>query len=335
MTMLNESRRQMKALAARLQLAKNIWVEHKNHEEGSKIYQTGKNLLSPTQSRDGRDYYSFMHAPVRGDAVIHIKELKPKHRFIFGVSSINTPAVKNRGRYRIELTDFIQIEKIPLEEFLSRHGKSIRAEIERGKNIELYPFRRKKDSTDEVTPAQKYLTRATPHLVELFMGAIVRRQPKRKRKAGSATGKDGGGNTSAPTQGLKHYLVNFEAKVSPRHHELQDRFEKWLEKSNADLRRNINFVDLRFKRGDSRSVFAEIKPCDAANVRYAIRTAIGQLLDYAHKESTDHLLIVVEVEPSLSDRDLAHRNNFGIAFPVRGGFEIAWPDTRGGASDSA
>ena len=75
--MLNESRRQMKALAARLQLAKNIWVEHKNHEEGSKIYQTGKNLLSPTLSRNGKDYYSFMKKPAPGDAVIHIKELEP------------------------------------------------------------------------------------------------------------------------------------------------------------------------------------------------------------------------------------------------------------------
>jgi hypothetical protein len=115
-----------------------------------------------------------MLEPRPGDTVVHIKELGPGHRYIVAASLIKKPAVVRSGRYFIRLRDRIQIKNLPLKNFLSKYGKRIRAEIERAENIELYPFRRKKDTTDEVVPAQKYLTKATPRLVSYLAAGYWR-----------------------------------------------------------------------------------------------------------------------------------------------------------------
>lgn len=70
----------------------------------------------------------------------------------------------------------------------------------------------------------------------------------------------------------------------------------------------------------------EVKPCEAESVRFAIRTAMGQLLDYRQKAAGEPaLLVVIEVEPGEQDRLLATSNGFGIAYPSRGKFKIVWP----------
>ena len=55
--------------------------------------------------------------------------------------------------------------------------------------------------------------------------------------------------------------------------------------SAKEARPNLNSVDLRYQDAAIGPLLVEVKPCDAANVRYAIRTAIGQLLDYRQDES--------------------------------------------------
>ena len=85
-------------------------------------------------------------------------------------------------------------------------------------------------------------------------------------------------------------------------------------------------IDLRYRDASKGEIFAEITPCERANVRYAIRTAIGQLLDYKQRANDEaFLLIVLETKPSEEDRLLATSNGFGIAYPAKGKFEIVWP----------
>ena len=62
---------------------------------------------------------------------------------------------------------------------------------------------------------------------------------------------------------------------------------------------------------------AEIKPADQADVRFAIRTVIGQLLDYVEQQRWGgHRLILVGSEvKSADDRRLALSNGFGLAWP--------------------
>ncbi len=72
----------------------------------------------------------------------------------------------------------------------------------------------------------------------------------------------------------------------------------------------------------------EIKPTEAATVRYAIRTAMGQLLDYQqHQQWTGRKLIVVETPVTgADDRALALGNGFGLAWPEEDiGFQVIWP----------
>ncbi|MER9173546.1 hypothetical protein NKH72_07990 [Mesorhizobium sp. M0955] len=79
-------------------------------------------------------------------------------------------------------------------------------------------------------------------------------------------------------------------------------------------------------------VMVEIKPADAATMRFAIRAAIGQLLDYRqHQRWTGRQVILVGAKvTSKNDLSLAFDNGFGLAWPIgTGGFEIRWPDGTG------
>lgn len=75
-------------------------------------------------------------------------------------------------------------------------------------------------------------------------------------------------------------------------------------------------------------MMVEIKPADAATVRFAIRAAIGQLLDYQqHQGWRDRQMILVGAEVTRTDDlRLALDNGFGLAWPVGSvGFDMRWP----------
>jgi hypothetical protein len=131
----------------------------------------------------------------------------------------------------------------------------------------------------------------------------------------------------AATDPYVRYVSAYEAAISPRHDKLQQRFQKHLQtKGASELAPNQSRVDLRFRDAERGLVLTEIKPCDKATVRFAIRTAMGQLLDYRQKANrTCGLLVVVEVEPGRDEQTLATSNGFGIAFPKGREFEIVWP----------
>ncbi|TGQ43695.1 MULTISPECIES: hypothetical protein [unclassified Mesorhizobium] len=73
----------------------------------------------------------------------------------------------------------------------------------------------------------------------------------------------------------------------------------------------------------------EIKPADPATVRFAIRSAIGQLLDYRqHQRWSGRQIVLVGAKvTSENDLSLALDNGFGLAWPLETGeFEIRWPE---------
>ena len=89
--------------------------------------------------------------------------------------------------------------------------------------------------------------------------------------------------------------------------------------------------DLRYVVPGQTGVMVEVKPTEQATVRYAIRTAIGQLIDYRqHQQWTGRQLILVSNEvSSAEDRALALENGFGLAWPDDAvGFKILWPKRR-------
>jgi len=145
------------------------------------------------------------------------------------------------------------------------------------------------------------------------------------RNTGSrpASGKSPG----ASTDFYRRYVETYEIVISPKHNDLQKAFEHHLRTNGAtDIRPDVNSVDLRYTDSEKGLVLIEIKPCDATNTRYAIRTAMGQLLDYQQREKRGaSLLIVLGAKPSIEDRELATSNGFGVAYPDKKTFKIHWP----------
>ncbi|QAB01169.1 hypothetical protein DC439_25605 (plasmid) [Agrobacterium tumefaciens] len=141
---------------------------------------------------------------------------------------------------------------------------------------------------------------------------------KGKKRAGAAT-----------ADGYRRYVKAHEAVISPRHNDLHKRFESYLRKGHPSVTFPPTFCDdLRYDDGKGGVVMVEIKPTEAATVRYAIRTAMGQLLDYQqHQQWTGRKLIVVETPVTgADDRALALGNGFGLAWPEEDiGFQVIWP----------
>ncbi|MCT7667416.1 hypothetical protein [Shinella kummerowiae] len=134
----------------------------------------------------------------------------------------------------------------------------------------------------------------------------------------------------AASQAHTRYLERHEVQVSPRHSELENRFKKFLRRNLRDVQFPPTFRDdLRFVGADGRAVMVEVKPTEPSTVRFAIRIAIGQLLDYRqHQGWTGDQLIVVETEVvNADDKGLAHENGFGLAWPLdKDNFHVMWPD---------
>jgi hypothetical protein len=147
--------------------------------------------------------------------------------------------------------------------------------------------------------------------------------PQASRPHGKEPPRNSPGAASDP---YLRYVEAYEVHVTPRHSALQERFEHFIATEGAtELRRNLANVDFRYRDAKNRTILVEIKPCERANIRFAIRTAIGQLLDYRQR-ANEHagLLIVVERKPIEEDRVLATSNGFGIAYPYKGKFKLIW-----------
>lgn len=127
----------------------------------------------------------------------------------------------------------------------------------------------------------------------------------------------------------RRYVKNYEAIIHPRHNDLQRRFVAYIKKKHPEARFPSPYRDdLRFILPDGLNVMAEVKPTEPASLRLAIRTAIGQLLDYKqHQRWNGRQLIIVETAvTNADDLALAHDNGFGLAWPhKRSGFRITWP----------
>jgi hypothetical protein len=152
------------------------------------------------------------------------------------------------------------------------------------------------------------------------IAARVRRAPRSRGMPGRTA--------SAPSKAYVRYLTKNEIRVPPRHDKLQKAFEKHLaDRGASGFSYGIHGADLRYVDPRLGAVLVEVKPTDIGTSRYAIRTAIGQLLDYRQRASDNsRLLIVIDREPDhAQDKALAHDNGFGLAWRVGRDFVFAWP----------
>ena len=154
---------------------------------------------------------------------------------------------------------------------------------------------------------------------------------KRTRSFGTPSPYDstnGQRSSSTAEEAYIRYIQAQEITVTPRHKSLQRNFRDYISSRAASrIQEDKDRIDIQFDLDGLGHVLAEVKPCDSADVRYAVRTAIGQLRDYEqrHRLQSLHLLIVLEIEPCKKDANLALRNRIGIAYPYRRDFVLKWP----------
>lgn len=152
--------------------------------------------------------------------------------------------------------------------------------------------------------------------------------PPPRGKKGQANKGNGNRNAApAATDPYVRYVRENEIIVTPRHSDLQRHFREYITAEGARaVAEDNNRIDLQYRVGKD-IVLVEIKTCEKATVRFAIRTAMGQLLDYRQNlRGNLKLLVVLELKPTNDvDMNLALSNGFGIAYPTSDGFAIAWP----------
>lgn len=161
-----------------------------------------------------------------------------------------------------------------------------------------------------------------------FDQAAISRKTRAHGKPKPTSGPGAKASAGAADEDYVRYVRIHEIKVSARHSALQKCFRAFLEKEGARaIKENVAGVDIQFSLTVVGHVLAELKPCDDGEVRYAVRTAMGQLLDYTqrHPKKPVRSLVVVDRVPNDEDRGLALGNGFGIAYPAGDGFTLDWP----------
>lgn len=156
--------------------------------------------------------------------------------------------------------------------------------------------------------------------------------PVRNKSVQGARPPKNGGRRSASTatDPMVRYMQEYELVISPRHHLLQQDFETFLKAAGVTgVQANLDRVDVRFRDATRGPVLAEIKPTEPATVRFAVRAAIGQLLDYHQRaKGNPAKLIVIDDQPCKEDMELALVNGFGIAWRSGKSFDCRWPKGR-------
>ena len=175
-------------------------------------------------------------------------------------------------------------------------------------------------SADSATDIRRFVEK-----VRKLVGGDQSRLTGTSRKSGAPL--SGGNSSSASADPYRRYVEAYEIEISPRHNHLQEAFERHLQDNGAtNIRPDVNSVDLRYTDPAIGPILVEVKPCETSNARYAVRTAVGQLLDYRQREKNNvSLLIVLGSKPSKEDRDLATSNDFGVAYPDKNTFKFHWP----------
>ena len=136
---------------------------------------------------------------------------------------------------------------------------------------------------------------AGPDVVEFVDGVRERMAGQDGRATARSQTRGGGASTPAPATDPYMRYVPYERTVLPIHNDIQQKFEAFLAGSGAaEVQANHAHVDLRFRDPKRGTVLVEVKPCEVGNARYAVRTAIGQLLDYRQQaQEPVHAMLIV------------------------------------------
>ncbi len=116
------------------------------------------------------------------------------------------------------------------------------------------------------------------------------------------------------------YWVEGKRTVEPLHGRLQSQFVKFLAGQGIQCVQDEGYLDVQYVR-DGQTFIVEVKPTENIDTRYAVRIAVGQLLEYRfHNAPGAQLEIVLGTEPRASEK----------AFVISLGMHISYLDGASG-----
>lgn len=144
-----------------------------------------------------------------------------------------------------------------------------------------------------------------------------------KRQIGANAKRRG---SNRPTDEMYEYLlVEGKRVVNPKHAPLQAAFVLHLQAQELACEENTpEYIDILYKDKE-RLVITEIKPAQSVGTKYAIRAAVGQLLEYRHalKQPTALLHIVLDEKPKENEIKFVKSLGFLLSYKEKsGGFKI-------------
>ncbi len=149
---------------------------------------------------------------------------------------------------------------------------------------------------------------------------IARRQSvdERRQNYGSPT----------PENSYERYVREALIKVHPKHNSLEKSYRNYLISIGVlEPRQNDRGMDFVFNHPRRGLCIAELKPCETGQTRFAIRHALGQLLEYRYQhEPSAALIAVLSVQPTTEEQAYLKSLNMAFAWQSEKGFIEIWPD---------
>lgn len=135
-------------------------------------------------------------------------------------------------------------------------------------------------------------------------------------------------SAAAARKPYKFYLTNREIAVNAHHGELEQLFAQFIKRSGASsIMQNENGIDVRFTLAGRGEVIAELKPATKDETRFALRIAIGQILEYRHfHRPTARPMIVLGSKPKAAEIAFAASLGISCAWKSGLGFHINWTE---------
>jgi len=119
---------------------------------------------------------------------------------------------------------------------------------------------------------------------------------------------------NAPTTNSFSYWVEGKRNIEPLHAKLQARFVEYLSKIKVEYEENKDYIDVQYNL-DNENYFCEIKPTQNVDSKYAIRIAVGQLLEYQYLNNSDAKLeIVLSSKPREKEIEFVKSLNMKLTY---------------------
>lgn len=102
---------------------------------------------------------------------------------------------------------------------------------------------------------------------------------------------------NAPALRAFSYWINGQRNIEPLHAKLQALFVNYLSKRGLEFIENQDYIDVQYTQ-EKETYYCEIKPTKNMDTKYAIRIAVGQLLEYRHfNKNNAKMEIVISSKP--------------------------------------